>query len=119
MGKHNEFGKQGEDVAVRFLEKQQYAILARNYRYLKAEVDIIAQKGGVLAIVEVKSRNSDFLEDLTAVIGRKKIELLIAAANQYVLEYDLEVDIRFDLITVIRRNGKFELEHLEDAFYHF
>tara|TARA_E500000178_G_C16773041_1_gene640068 strand:- start:303 stop:590 length:288 start_codon:yes stop_codon:yes gene_type:complete len=53
-------GKQGEDLAVTFLQKQGYTIVARNFYYHKAEIDIIAQKEDILCIVEVKWRKSDF-----------------------------------------------------------
>ena len=53
-------GKKGEDLAEVFLQKQGYTIVARNFYYQKAEVDIIAQKENVLCIVEVKWRKSNF-----------------------------------------------------------
>lgn len=119
MGKHNEFGKQGEQLAVDFLTEKKYVIKKQNYRYLKGEIDIIAQKGNVLAIVEVKSRSNEFLEDITDVINQKKINLLIETANNYVLENDIDVDVRFDIITILKKGNEFEIEHLKDAFYHF
>lgn len=61
MAQHNELGKKGEQLAVDFLIENEYDIISRNYRFEKAEVDIIAQKKDVLAIVEVKTRsNADF-----------------------------------------------------------
>lgn len=119
MGKHNEFGKLGEQKAVDFLVKNGYEIKYRNYRYLKAEIDIIATKKTILAIVEVKSRNSEFLENIAETVNQKKIKLLVAAADHYVVENELDVDVRFDIITVLKKGKQFKLEHLEDAFYHF
>ena len=58
MAQHNELGKKGEQLAVDFLVENSYDIMERNYRFDKAEVDIIAQKGDILAIVEVKTRSS-------------------------------------------------------------
>ena len=119
MGNHNEFGKLGEQMATDFLLEHGYKICVRNYRYLKAEVDIIARKEGILAIVEVKSRNNRFLEDVSDAINQKKIKLLVTAANQYVVENNLDVEVRFDIITVIKKGGKLSVEHLKDAFYYF
>lgn len=119
MGKHNEFGKLGEQKAADFLIKNGYRIRHRNYRYLKAEIDIIAQRGNILAIVEVKSRSSDFIENIADTVNQKKIKLLVSAADQYIIENDLDVDVRFDIITILKKGKQFELEHLEDAFYHF
>lgn len=119
MGKHNEFGKEGEQLAVDYLIKQGYRIKYRNYRYLKAEIDIIAQKGGILAIVEVRSRSSDFIENIADTVTLKKIKLLVMAADHYVTENNVDVDVRFDIITLLKNKRRFELEHLEGAFYHF
>ncbi|MDP5231233.1 MAG: YraN family protein [Cellulophaga sp.] len=119
MADHNEFGKVGEQLAVDFLIKNNYKIKHRNYRYLKAEIDIIAQKGNILAIVEVKSRSTNFIDDLNDLIPAKKIKLLVSAADHYVVEKKLDVEVRFDIITIFKQNGTFKLDHIEDAFYHF
>jgi putative endonuclease len=119
MGKHNEFGKEGEQIATNFLLKKGYIISYRNYRYLKAEIDIIARKGDTLAIVEVRSRRSDYLENIAETITQKKIKLLVMAADYYILNSDLNVDVRFDIITILKNKQRFEIEHLENAFYHF
>lgn len=119
MGKHNEFGKEGEEMAVGHLLKKGYRICYRNYRYLKAEIDIIAEKEGILAIVEVRSRSSDFIENIAETITPKKIKLLVMAADYYVTSQDLDIEIRFDVITILKNKRQFNLEHIEGAFYHF
>ncbi|MBS9462773.1 YraN family protein [Flagellimonas sp. 389] len=119
MGKHNDLGKLGEQKAVDFLLQEGYEICSRNYRYLKGEIDIIAKKEDMLCIVEVKSRTSGFFEAISDTINKKKIGLLVTTANHYVEENELDADVRFDVITVINDKGKFSIEHLENAFYHF
>ena len=119
MGKHNAFGKEGEQIAVDYLKKKGYAINYKNYRYLKAEIDIIARKEDTLAIVEVRSRSSDFIENIAETVTPKKIKLLVMAADHYVTDNNLDVEVRFDIITILKNKSKFELEHLESAFYHF
>lgn len=119
MESSNDFGKFGEQMAVEHLLGNGYAILERNYRYLKAEVDIIARDGDTLAIVEVKSRNMGFLEDILDTVNAKKVKLLTMAADHYVQENDLDVEVRFDVITVIKTGSGIHLEHLENAFFHF
>ena len=75
MADHNDFGKIAEDLAVDFLVQNEYKILARNFRYLKAEVDIIAEFENQIVIVEVKARKTDaFLEPQEAV-KKKKVKL--------------------------------------------
>ena len=119
MGQHNVFGHEGEQIATDFLIKKGYQILKRNYRYDRAEIDILAQKEDILAIVEVKSRTSDFLEDISQTINPSKIKRLVKAANQYVVENDLDVEVRFDTVLIIKNKKQLEVEHLEDAFHHF
>ncbi|HLT50480.1 MAG TPA: YraN family protein [Arenibacter sp.] len=119
MGDHNEFGKQGEELAVDYLAKAGYRIVSRNYRYIKAEIDIIAQKRDVLAIVEVKSRSSDHWQNIAEIITEKKIKLLVRAANHYVISRNLDIEVRFDIITVLKETEGYRIDHIENAFYHF
>jgi putative endonuclease len=119
MADHNDFGKLGEQYAIHHLSKMGYEILEKNYRYLKGEIDIIAQKNGTLVIVEVKSRSSGFIADLADLIHQKKRNLLVAAAHQYVTVNNLDVEVRFDIITLVKVREGLKLDHIEDAFYHF
>ena len=119
MAEHNELGKKGEQLAVDFLIKNGYIILEKNYCYLKAEVDIIAQKKNVLAVVEVKTRSTDYFWDPQDAVKSKKIKLLVSAINYYVIDKELDVEVRFDIIAIIHKNNKTKIEHLEDAFLHF
>ncbi len=119
MAKHNELGELGEDLAVEELEKNGYEIMERNWRYKKAEIDIIARKNEVLAIVEVKTRSSDYMGNPQDFVTPKKIKMLVEAVNEYVVSKDLDVEVRFDIIAIIINQNKLTLEHLEDAFFHF
>jgi putative endonuclease len=119
MAEHNELGKEGEKLAVKFLLKNDYKILETNYRYLKAEVDIIAQKGNTLAVVEVKTRSTDYFGNPQDFVNPKKIKLLLSAIDYYVVDKDLDVDVRFDIIAIIHQQKETKIEHLEDAFLHF
>ncbi len=116
MAAHNDIGRKGEELAASLLRKKGYTILQRNYRYRKAEVDIIAQKKGILAIVEVKYRRSDHLQAITASITKKKIALLISAADHFIQKQDLDLDTRFDIITILGQPTGYSIEHLENAF---
>ena len=119
MAEHNELGKKGEQIASVFLIKKGYQILEKNYRYLRSEVDIIAQKGNTLAVVEVKTRSTAYFSDPQDAVNSKKIKQLLAAVDFYVLEKDLDVDVRFDIIAIVHHNNKTKIEHLEDAFLYF
>ena len=119
MAAHNELGKKGENLAIDFLIKKDYKILEKNYRYLKAEVDIIAKKNNVLVVVEVKTRSSDYFGNPQDFITPKKIKLLLSAIDYYVVQRDLNVEVRFDIIAILLQKNETKIEHLEDAFLHF
>ena len=119
MSDHNELGKKGEKLAIDFLIKNGYQILEKNYRYLKSEVDIIAQKENILAIVEVKTRSTDYFGDPQYFVKPKKIKLLLSAIDYYVIEKDLDVEVRFDIIAIIHKDNKTKITYLKDAFLYF
>ena len=119
MGTHNEFGKEGEKIAVDYLQEHGYTIKHRNFRYLKSEIDIIAQKGSILAVIEVRARSNDQIISIADTITPKKIKLLVMGADHYVTERELDVEVRFDIITILKNRKVFKIDHLKDAFYHF
>ena len=119
MAEHNELGKLGEELAVDFLHKNGYDILETNWVFQKAEIDIIAQKENILAIVEVKTRSTVDFGLPQDFVKQKKIQLLVKAVNEYVISNDLDVEIRFDIIAIHKEGKNYKIEHIEDAFYHF
>ena len=119
MAEHNELGKLGEELAVEFLRKNGYEILDTNWTFQKAEIDIIAQKGVTLAVVEVKTRSSIDFGLPQDFVKPKKIQLLVKAVNEYVISKNLDVEVRFDIIAINKEGKSFAIEHLIDAFYHF
>ena len=119
MAEHNELGKLGEELAVEFLRKNGYEILEPNWTFQKAEIDIIAKKENILAIVEVKTRSSIEFGLPQDFVKPKKIQLLVKAVDAYVIEKDLDIDVRFDIIAIHKEGKSFVMDHLIDAFYHF
>ena len=119
MADHNDLGQLGEDLAVDFLQKNGYVILDRNWRFQKAEIDIIAQKATILAVIEVKTRSSLEFGLPQDFVKPKKIQLLVKAINEYVVRKDLEVTVRFDIMAIHYTNTKIDIEHIEEAFYYF
>ena len=119
MAEHNELGKLGEEMAVEFLEKDGYKIVETNWTFQKAEIDIIAKKENVLAIVEVKTRSSLDFGLPQDFVKTKKIQLLVKAVDAFVTERDLDVEVRFDIVAIHKEGKSFVIEHLIDAFYHF
>ena len=123
MAEHNDLGKKGEDLAVEFLLENNYKILERNWVFQKAEIDIIAKKENILAVIEVKTRSSVDFGLPQDFVKTKKIQLLIKAVNAYVIDgendFDESLEIRFDIIGIQKTGESFAIEHLTDAFYHF
>ena len=119
MAEHNELGKLGEELAVEFLRKEGYRILETNWTFQKAEIDILAQKENILAVVEVKTRSSLDFGLPQDFVKPKKIQLLVKPVDAFVSERDLDIQVRFDIIAVHKEDKSFVIEHLIDAFYHF
>ncbi len=119
MAKHNALGKEGEDMATAYLRQKGYRILERNYRYLKAEVDIIVQKGNTVIAVEVKTRSTPDFGNPQDFVKPQQIQRLVLALDHYITKNNLEVEARFDIVAIIKNKLGVKLEHLEDAFLHF
>lgn len=119
MATHNDLGREGEEIAVQYLIKNGYEILERNWRYLKAEIDIIAQNQDHLIIVEVKTRSSVALGNPEDFVDKKKINLLIKATDIYVNEQDIDKNIRFDIISIHKNGVKLDICHIKEAFLFF
>ena len=119
MAQHNELGKKGEQLAVDYLISKGYTIVQRNYRFQKAEVDIIAKKEDTLAIIEVKTRSTSDFGNPQDFVKPKQIQRLVKAVDEYVNVNNLDVEVRFDIIAIVRQGKGFNIEHLENAFYHF
>ncbi|KAF2516167.1 YraN family protein [Flavobacterium foetidum] len=123
MAEHNELGKLGEDLAASYLEENEYEILERNFTSQKAEIDIIAKKDNVIAIVEVKTRSSLDFGLPQDFVKPKKIQQLVKAVNAYIndreKDFEEDLEIRFDIVAIHKNGESFAIEHLTDAFYHF
>lgn len=119
MAQHNELGKKGEDLAVEYLEQNGYKILDRNWTFQKAEIDIIAKKESILAIIEVKTRSSLSFGLPQDFVKPKKIQLLVKAVNAYINDRKIDIEVRFDIIAIHKNKESFAIEHITDAFFHF
>jgi putative endonuclease len=117
MAGHNQTGQQGEDLACDFLQDKGYEILERNWRYQRAEIDIIARDGKQLVVLEVKSRSQEKVQPAEAAVDKRKQRLLIKAANAYLVEKNLDLECRFDILSVLFSGETIHFRHLEDAFY--
>ena len=115
----HDLGIRGENLAYRYLLRQGYTILERNWRFQKAEIDILAVKGGTLVVVEVKTRSTRAFGDPVGFVHRNKIQLLRKAANAYVNMNRLNLEVRFDYIGIVIERNQEKLTHLKDACFIF
>ncbi len=119
MSNSHSFGKIAEQKAAEYLERNEFIILERNFHYRKAEIDILAKKDGLLVVVEVKARSSDYFGAPESFVSKKKIQLLVMAVDAYLLKKDWDLEVRFDIITYLVKNNSWKQEHIENAFYPF
>ena len=111
-----ELGQLGENIAEKHLISKGYSIQARNIRYGKEEIDIVATKGDKLVIVEVKTRQTAEIGEPWRAVTRKKQKHLIRCAHEYVIDNNLDTDVQFDIISIVHNSFRTDLEHIEDAF---
>ena len=117
MAAHNDLGKWGEHKVEEFLRTRGYRIVERNWRYGHRDIDIVAAKDDVLVIVEVKTRRNNLFTEPEDAVDWQKIRSLSVAANAFVKRYRIDMEVRFDVITVIGDiEGECQINHIEDAF---
>ena len=118
MATHNDLGKTGEDIAAEYLLNKGHRILARNYRYAKAEVDIISVYSDTIIFTEVKTRSTDKFGYPEETVNAKKKEMLREAMDHYLVKNNIKEEARFDIISIVINPQGTDVHHIEDAFYH-
>lgn len=119
MAQHNELGRKGEELAIEYLRLKEYEILKQNYRFQKAEVDIIAKRGDFLIAAEVKTRSTPEFGNPQDFVKPKQIKQLVKAVNNFIEEENLDVEVRFDIIAIVKNKAGTRIEHIQDAFLYF
>lgn len=113
--KHGDIGRQGEDMAHRFLRRKGFTVVARNWRPPQGggEIDIVAWEGDWLVFVEVKTRTSGEWSAPERNVDREKMQTLRRAARDYIRRTNAdESRVRFDAIAITGRR----IAHFRDAF---
>ncbi|MBO7477645.1 MAG: YraN family protein [Salinivirgaceae bacterium] len=116
MSEHNNIGRDGEDVAASYLMQKGYRIVARNWRYGPKEIDIVARDGETMVFVEVKTRSTLAFELPQEAVTKKKMKNLVEAADAYMLQYNIELEGRFDIVGVLNGNPPKVIEHIVGAW---
>ena len=111
----NELGKFAEDIAADEYIKEGYAILERNWRLGKIEIDLIARKENIIVFIEVKARKGDYMKAEEAMTS-DKMRRMIRAADSYLRQQIGDCIYRFDLVAFNGTKTEYKLEILKDAF---
>ncbi len=110
-------GAEGEREAERFLRRERYAILARNYRCPAGEVDLVALDGRTVVFVEVKTRTGAGFGTPLEAVGARKRRQIIRAARHYLARHRLhDRNARFDVVGVWWDRGRISCEVVKNAF---
>ena len=118
MSTRRRLGDFGERVAKAHLESKGYRVLATNFRVYEGEVDIVAERDGVVAFVEVKTRRGDAMGSAVEAIDRRKAQRLLLAAQAFGQQHpELPPGRRIDLIAIdLDAGGRVvSLQHIESA----
>ncbi len=109
-------GREGEDLAARFLMKQGYRILERNYSTRSGEIDLVALHDGAVVFVEVKTRTSHAFGAPELAVNPRKQQRMVKAALAYIKYKKLhQVPCRFDVVAITTAAEQ-EVEHIRNAF---
>ena len=109
-----ETGTLGENLAAEFLISKGFKVVARNYRWKHAEIDLIVQREDWLIFVEVKTRSSDAYGEPESFVTNDQRSLIYGAAEEYIFKTDWQGNIRFDIVSV-KPGIRPEIVHFEDA----
>ena len=118
MQTNREKGINGEALAIKFLQQNEFIIEERNWRYHHLEVDIIASKDQLLHIVEVKTRHSLKYGKPEESIKKNKMTFLKNAAEAYQFQHPHWKQLQFDVIAItIENNNPIEILMIEDVYF--
>jgi putative endonuclease len=110
-------GRRGERAAEKYLRRNGYRIVARNFRAAGAEIDIVAMDGETLVFVEVKTRRSRDAGAPEEAVDERKQKQIRRAAEIFATRYRAdEVTMRFDIIAIDASGKRLEIELLRNAF---
>lgn len=117
MASHNDTGKNGEALAASWLIKQDYKILHQNWRHSHFEVDIIAQKNETLHFIEVKARRSKQFGHPEESVGKKKIQNLLNAAEEFLHQNPEWKRIQYNVLSIsLKQHEETEYFFIEDVY---
>ncbi len=115
MGKTQDIGQAGEDLARQYLERKGYQYVACNWRCRLGEIDLIMRDGGTLVFVEVRIRSNSRYGDALDSVNQAKQNKLKRAVYAYQQAKGYWGEVRIDVIGASKREGQWLWEHIQDA----
>lgn len=108
------FGNIGEQIAVEYLEKNDYKILERNFYCKQGEIDIVAMDKDEIVFIEVKTRSNNDFGVPSEAVNYVKQKHMYRSAKYFLYKFDLlESLVRFDVVEVLIERGKFNINHIK------
>ena len=117
MAEHNNTGQRGEELAANFMQNNGYTILETNWRYKHLEIDIVAMIAQTLVIAEVKTRKNNYFGEPESFVSKQKQKNLIKAAHHYLRRNNIDLEVRFDILSILIHDNIIKINHIESAFY--
>ena len=110
-------GKRGEELARTYLEQNGFVILDVHWQYGHKELDIVAERGKMLHVVEVRSRTEPYLLEPSQTVQFEKQRNVITAARAYIYKNKIEKEVQFDIVSVVYEKSGTKIEYIPNAFY--
>jgi putative endonuclease len=114
----NTLGKKGEQYIVERIKKKGWEVLETNFHNRFGEIDIIAKDGDEVVFIEVKTRTNDFFGTPEESVTKYKLQKILSTAQNYLLQKKWEdVFYRFDVFSVLQKNGTVSIEHFKNISF--
>ncbi len=117
MNENKKTGNEGELRAAEQLRQLGYQILETNWRFGHEEIDIIARDKDFLVVAEVKTRSTNYFGEPEAFVNKQKQRHLIKAAGAYIDKHNLNLEVRFDIVSILKSGDSYKVQHIQNAFY--
>ena len=117
MNDKQKTGTEGESRAAEHLRNLGYEVLETNWRLGQEEIDIIARDKDFLVVAEVKTRSTNYFGEPEAFVNKQKQRHLIKAAGAYIDKHNLNLEVRFDIVSVLKSGDNYKVQHIPNAFY--
>ena len=116
-GSTREKGDLGEEMAADLLVRLGYCITSRKWRFARYELDLVAENETHIVFVEVKLRYSNTYGEPWEAVNKGKRKKICLSADAFIREFAIGKEPRFDIISIIRSGNKYEVLHIENAFW--